>query len=150
MNSRFLAAVGTLATFTGVVWLGLVRPAAQVPTEACTAPPATTTAMAAKAATWNPPRTPDGQPDLQGIWTNSTESPLERPVAFIRKEFFTEADAAAYRKLTDRDRNQSPTDIHYDNVAWLAAASARAAHPVQVKLIFDTLIREDEREIQIS
>ena len=26
-----------------------------------------------------PPRTPDGQPDLQGFWTNSTYTPLERP-----------------------------------------------------------------------
>ena len=25
------------------------------------------------------PKTPDGQPDLQGFWTNSTYVPLERP-----------------------------------------------------------------------
>ena len=25
------------------------------------------------------PRTPWGQPDLQGVWTNSTTTPLERP-----------------------------------------------------------------------
>ena len=25
------------------------------------------------------PRTPDGQPDLQGFWTNQTYTPLERP-----------------------------------------------------------------------
>ncbi len=25
------------------------------------------------------PRTPDGQPDLQGVWANNTATPLERP-----------------------------------------------------------------------
>ena len=29
--------------------------------------------------TWNPVRTPWGDPDLQGTWTNTTTTPLERP-----------------------------------------------------------------------
>ena len=28
---------------------------------------------------WVSPRTPDGQPDLQGVWTNATITPFERP-----------------------------------------------------------------------
>ena len=28
------------------------------------------------------PRTPDGQPDLQGYWTNATFTPLDRPAEF--------------------------------------------------------------------
>ena len=31
------------------------------------------------AKTYSPPRTPDGQPDLQGFWTNAGYAPLERP-----------------------------------------------------------------------
>ena len=35
------------------------------------------------------PRTPDGQPDIQGIWTNATLTPLERPPELRNKPFFT-------------------------------------------------------------
>ena len=45
------------------------------------------------------PRTPWGTPDLQGRWTNSTVTPLERPAEAGGKEFFTEAEAAEYKKI---------------------------------------------------
>ena len=35
-------------------------------------------ARTAEAAAWEVPRTPDGRPDFQGSWTNSTLTPLER------------------------------------------------------------------------
>jgi hypothetical protein len=45
------------------------------------------------------PRTPDGQPDLQGIWNTSTVTPMERPRDLEGKEFFaSEAEASAYEK----------------------------------------------------
>jgi hypothetical protein len=31
---------------------------------------------------WQVPRTPDGAPDLQGVWSTVTATPLERPAAF--------------------------------------------------------------------
>jgi len=58
------------------------------------------TAKAARPAskTWIPPHTADGQPDLEGVWTNTTLTPLERPAEFAGKEFLTPQEAADYVK----------------------------------------------------
>jgi hypothetical protein len=55
---------------------------------------------------WSAPRAADGHPDLQGIWTNVTITPLERPSDLAGKEFFTEQEAADYEKLTVQQRNR--------------------------------------------
>lgn len=45
------------------------------------------------------PRTPDGQPDLQGIWNSMTATPMERPPELAGKEFFaSDAEAQAWAK----------------------------------------------------
>jgi hypothetical protein len=51
---------------------------------------------------WKMPRTPDGHPDLQGIWNNSTQTPLQRPIALGNKEFYSDAELAKLR-LHDHD-----------------------------------------------
>jgi hypothetical protein len=56
-------------------------------------------APAAKAATM--PRTPDGKPDLQGIWTDGTLTPLERKKGLGAKEFYSDEEFA---KLAARVR----------------------------------------------
>ena len=52
------------------------------------------------AASWRVPRTPWGEPDLEGIWTvNDTHGvPLERPVGLSGKEQLTPTEAAARRE----------------------------------------------------
>ncbi len=59
---------------------------------------------------WNAPRTRDGRPDLQGIWTNSTLTPLERPAEFEGKPALTEAEAAAYEKRLLEQGNRDRRD----------------------------------------
>jgi len=41
------------------------------------------------------PRTPWGDPDLQGLWSNQTSTPLERPAALEDKETLTPEEARA-------------------------------------------------------
>ena len=45
------------------------------------------------------PRTPDGHPDFEGIWTNATLTPLERPAALAGKLNVSDAEAAVYEKV---------------------------------------------------
>src|SRR5262249_14914312 len=47
-------------------------------------------------------RTPDGQPDLQGIWLNNDATPLERPKALEGKQFLTAEEVAVLRKNAAR------------------------------------------------
>jgi hypothetical protein len=61
----------------------------------------------ARAARWTVPRTPDGKPDLQGNWTNETQTPLERLGA--SGATLTDEQAAAIEqraKLVEDYRNQ--------------------------------------------
>jgi len=63
---------------------------------------------------WTPAKTPDGQPDLQGVWGFATITPLERPADLAGKQFFTEAEALAYEKQflqrNNRDRRDGPAE----------------------------------------
>ena len=56
------------------------------------------------------PRTPDGQPDISGIWTNDTLTPLERPAHLGDQAFLTEEEAAAVEQggAAKRDRDNAP------------------------------------------
>jgi hypothetical protein len=53
-------------------------------------------------------KTPWGEPDLQGIWTDETDTPLQRPPKFANQEFFTAAQRAeldaARAAILDEDR----------------------------------------------
>jgi len=70
-------------------------------------------------------RAVDNPRDLQGIWTNATMTPLERPGDLAGREFFTDAEAAAYekqmRERNDADRRDSNAEadlaVGY-NAAW--------------------------------
>ena len=85
-------------------------------------PPAAKPAAAAKAKAI--PRTPDGHPDMSGVWTNVTITPLERPRNLANKEFFTEAEARDYEKSNQRNRDVrdrgSVTDVNtaYNDFWW--------------------------------
>jgi hypothetical protein len=55
-------------------------------------------AKTAASQTWKAPRTVDGQPDLQGFWSNNSATPLERPKVLAGREYLTEQEVAALKK----------------------------------------------------
>jgi hypothetical protein len=61
-------------------------------------------AAQAPSKNWMVPRAADGRPDLQGIWTNATLTPMQRPAQFADKKTVSDAEAAAYEKK-DLDTN---------------------------------------------
>src|SRR5262249_33607833 len=76
--------------------------------------------------TWKAPRTADGHPDLQGIWSAATITPFERPAEFANKPTLTDAEAAAFEKQTlernNMDRREGGADADvaraYNNFWW--------------------------------
>ena len=50
-------------------------------------------------------RTPWGDPDLQGLWTNATITPFERPATLSGKPVLTEQEAAEFEKQTNQARD---------------------------------------------
>jgi len=83
------------------IWLSCLAP----PRLAGQAPSST-----AKKKAWTPPRTPDGQPDLQGSWATATLTPVQRPAEFAGKEFLTEQEAAEYQRRTLEQVNKDRRD----------------------------------------
>ena len=77
MRNRLIGVIGVAAMVIAVA--GLLR-MSRVPVEGQT--PAAT-------------RTPWGEPDLQGIWTDPYQTPLQRPSQFADKELFTDEERAA-------------------------------------------------------
>ena len=64
---------------------------------------------------WTPPRTPWGDPDLQGYWLSLSYTPLERPVALAGKALYTLEEAIeAFKSAAARNSNFDPTTVHYD------------------------------------
>jgi hypothetical protein len=56
------------------------------------------------------PRTPWGDPDLQGIWSNATITPFERPAALADKEVLTEQEAIELEQQWLKNNNQDRRD----------------------------------------
>src|SRR5690242_20563086 len=107
MSLRSLFATGGVAL---LCWTAGVF--AQTPPSPVKKPPA---------ASWVAPRTPDGHPDLQGVWTNATITPFERPTALAGKAVLSDSEALALEEQAAEgrvDRAPPPGDPGGYNQFW--------------------------------
>ncbi len=87
----------------------------------------------ARKTAFSMPRLADGHPDLQGIWTNATITPLERPPQFAGKLTVSDAEAAKFENPNnqnlygdqrssdaERDRDHAYNALFFDRGTELA------------------------------
>ena len=135
MTHRLLVSVGVVTALITIVLLATVPVSGQGPLAGTS-----TNGQAAKAYT--PPRTPDGQPDIQGFWTNAGYAPLERPDK-VTKEFYTKEEAAEFEKQfvdTEAEQTEPGTipDVHYDHTQFgLDRSIAGYSSNLRTSLIVD-------------
>ena len=99
MTRRCLISLGVLGVAIAVVSLLVVPVAAQARKPATTAVGAAAAAPAKPAAKpWTAPRTPWGDPDLQGIWNFATSTPLERPADVGEKPVLSDTEAEEFEE----------------------------------------------------
>lgn len=85
-------------------------------------------------------RTPDGHPDLQGIWTSASVVPLERPVELKGKEFYTPEEAAENAKkvlgISSWERLGGQAREHYNMSQYgLDLSQVKVASTLRTSLI---------------
>ena len=90
--------------------------------------PMTASAQSGAETGWEAPRTAWGEPDLQGVWTSATLTPLERPARQAGRELLTDEEAAALEQQSAANRaandgKSAPGSVGGYNQVWMDAGT---------------------------
>lgn len=77
------------------------------------------TQQTAATDSWTAPRTPDGQPDLQGVWLNTSATPFERPEALAGRQFLTDEEVAELSRRAERIFRENDADLAIGDTLFL-------------------------------
>src|SRR2546430_5514825 len=93
---------------------------------------------------WVPPRTPWGDPDLQGVWNDATSTPLQRPSTRAGKDVLSDEEANEFQQelafeLTRDRRDGGPeADVNRAyNDHWMDARRLKITADRRTSLIVD-------------
>src|SRR6202049_1438839 len=153
MSHSFLTSSGVLAVVVAVS-LPAVPTARQAQTPAAKAPATTAASGAAKTAapgktaapakTWTAPRTPWGDPDLQGVYNYATSTPMQRPRNAGDKKVLTDDEAIDLQEelaeALNRDRRdggaQADANRAYNDF-WMDPLRMKLTQDKRTSLIID-------------
>ena len=96
---------------------------------------AVVTLLPASAAGQAAPRTPWGDPDLNGTWSYASLTPLQRPTSMADKEFFTPEEAAERNYAVTQDVPDVPGSVGSYNALWFDRGEVSA--DLRTSLIVD-------------
>lgn len=87
---------------------------------------------ASSAGSYTAPRNAFGQPDLEGVWTNDSITPLQRPAAWANKTTLTDAEVEQLRQAT-RKLEESGDALFGDELVLdvLEGKAQAASHDTQ-------------------
>ena len=88
--------------------------------------PGLSVAQTSSSGTWIPPRTVDGQPDLQGVWANNNATPLERPEEWAGKAELTAEELAAIKAAASKATDPGQDALFGDQLVLAAIAGTEA------------------------
>ena len=101
MSRRIPASCATVAALVAVGSLATIPVAGQDRTAAAKTASTTT-------KSWKLPRTAWGDTDLQGVWSNATRTPFERPTELGAREALTDAEVADLKKQAESRVDRPP------------------------------------------
>ena len=79
----------------------------------------------AQSGSWQVPRTADGRPDLQGVWSNNSVTPMTRPAQWRDKERLTDAEVEELKQIVARYTDQGGDAIFGSMVQLALDAKAK-------------------------